>query len=67
MDEEDEEDIVIRLRRAWADPTSLSDREIFTLLRQAITEIEMLRLMQDERKVRGVYEALVGGTKKREE
>lgn len=54
----DEDDIVIRLHRAWANPSRLPDDELRTLFNQAITEIEVLRLMQDECKVHAVYEAV---------
>ncbi len=53
-----EADIVARLRRAWAHPASVPEDEMRVLISRAIEEIEVLRLMQDDGKVREVYEAL---------
>jgi len=59
----DEDDIVIRLHRAWANPSRLPDDDLRTLFNQAITEIEVLRLLGDEAKARRVWEAMVRAQK----
>ncbi len=50
-------DIVARLRRAWAHPASVPEDEMRVLLSRAIEEIEVLRVLRDEAKVRGAWEA----------
>ncbi len=50
-------DIVACLRRAWARPASVAEDEVRVLLSRAITEIEVLRVLRDEGKMRGVWDA----------
>ncbi len=56
-----EKDVLDRLRDAWASPERLPADELLDMLSKAITEIELLRMLVDNRKVAAVEAAISAG------